>query len=193
MQQLWIVGGPNGAGKTTLADYWLAPRIPVVSPDAIATARNVSPIQAGRAALLEQERLLKEGKSFALDTTFSGNRELALMKRASQAGYKVNLIFICVDAPGVCLSRILERVQIGGHDVPDEDALRRYGRSLSNLTSAFDLADRILVLDNSGERRRLVFSYEQGRVKHMSPNLPDWAKKAIPHDILQAYSKGLGR
>lgn len=36
MPQLWIVAGPNGAGKTTIVDRWLAPRIPVVSPDAIA-------------------------------------------------------------------------------------------------------------------------------------------------------------
>lgn len=48
MPQLWVVAGPNGAGKTTLADRYLAPRIPVVSPDAIALSSRVTPFQAGR-------------------------------------------------------------------------------------------------------------------------------------------------
>ncbi len=72
MPQLWIVAGPNGAGKTTVADRWLSPRIPVISPDTLAVERNLSPNQAGRAAVAEQERLLAAGDSFALDTTLSG-------------------------------------------------------------------------------------------------------------------------
>jgi len=86
MSQLWIVAGPNGAGKTTIADRWLAPRIPVVSPDAIAASNHLSPIQAGKAAIAEQERLLAAGLDFGLDTTFSGTRELSLMRRAASAG-----------------------------------------------------------------------------------------------------------
>lgn len=132
MPQLWIVAGPNGAGKTTLADCWLSGRIPVISPDAIAALHGVSPIQAGRKAVLEQERLLVANASFALDTTLSGNRELAVMKRAAQAGYKVNLIFVCVENPAFCQTRVHERVASGGHSVPAEDVARRYGRSLSN-------------------------------------------------------------
>lgn len=108
MPQLWIVAGPNGVGKTTVADRWLAPRIPVISPDSLAVQRNLSPIQAGKAAVLEQERLLAMGDSLALDTTLSGNRELALMKRAADAGYKVNLLFICVESLALCQARILE-------------------------------------------------------------------------------------
>lgn len=113
MPQLWIVAGPNGAGKTTVADRWLSPRIPVVSPDALAAEEGLSPIQAGRAAVAEQERLLAANESFALDTTLSGNRELALMKRAAEAGYKVNLIFVCVESLALCQARILERTESG--------------------------------------------------------------------------------
>ena len=57
MPQLWIVAGPNGAGKTTLADEYLAGIVPVVSPDSIAVSQGLNPIQAGKAAILEQERL----------------------------------------------------------------------------------------------------------------------------------------
>ena len=114
MPQLWIVAGPNGVGKTTVADRWLSPRIPVVSPDTIAELDGASPVQAGKSAVREQKRLLTEGASFGVDTTFSGNRERALMKRAADAGYKVNLVFVCVESLALCQARILERVESGG-------------------------------------------------------------------------------
>ncbi|VAY89430.1 conserved hypothetical protein [mine drainage metagenome] len=186
MPQLWIVAGPNGAGKTTVADRWLAPRIPVISPDTIAMLHGNSPIQAGKAAILEQERLLAIGASFGLDTTFSGNRELTLMKRAVGCGYKVNFIFVCVESLALCQARILERIDSGGHAVPAEDVSRRYSRSLRNLASAFDLAERVFILDNTEEKRRLLLSVEHGRVKHFSSNLPQWAKDAIPDRFIHS-------
>ena len=180
MPQFWIVAGPNGAGKTTVADRWLALRIPVVSPDSIAAEQGLSPIRAAKAAIQEQDRLMAVNADFAIDTTFSGNRELALMKRATAAGYKVTVVFICVEDLEVCQGRVLERIESGGHGVPPEDVARRYSRSLEHLADALGLADRVFVLDNSGERRRLLLSVENGRVKHLSGNLPEWAKGAIP-------------
>lgn len=188
MPQLWIIAGPNGAGKTTVADRWPAPRIPVISPDTIAAAQGCSPIQAGKAAITEQERLLATSTSFGVDTTFSGNRELALMKRASEAGFKVNLIFVCVESLALCQARILERVASGGHAVPAEDVARRYGRSLNNLTAAFVLAERVFVLDNTGEKRRLLLSIERDRIKHISSNMPQWAKDTIPDQFTSTNS-----
>ncbi len=191
MPQLWIVAGPNGAGKTTVADRWLSPRIPVVSPDTIAALEGVSPVQAGKAAVREQERLLAEGASFGVDTTFSGNRELAVMQRAADAGFKVNLVFVCVESLALCQARILERVESGGHAVPAEDIARRYTRSLNNLSADFVLAERVFVLDNTGEKRRLLLSVERGRVKHLSSNLPTWAKGAIPPRFTRSHSPSI--
>jgi predicted ABC-type ATPase len=57
---------------------------------------------------------------------------------------------------------------------------RRYGRSLNNLLAAFDLAERVFILDNTAEKRRLLLSVENGRVKHISGNLPPWARNALP-------------
>lgn len=192
MPQFWIVAGPNGAGKTTIADRWLAARIPVVSPDAIAASRGLNPIQAGKAAVIEVDRLLAAGASFAVDTTLAGNRELTLMKRAGAAGYKVNLVFVGVKNLATCQARILERVEGGGHDVPPADVARRHTRSLAHLKDAIGLADRVFVLDNSGENRRLLLSVEDGRVKHLSSRLPAWAKEAIPLRLTRSSDLGLG-
>jgi predicted ABC-type ATPase len=114
MPQIWIVAGPNGAGKTTVTDRWFTPRIPVVSPDTLAFLQKLNPLQAGRAAIQLQERLLADRSSFSIDTTFSGKRELVLMRRAAAIGYKVNLVFICLETPALCQARVLERVGSGG-------------------------------------------------------------------------------
>lgn len=37
----------------------------------------------------------------------------------------------------------------GGHDVPPQDVIRRFSRSLENLPKAVNLADRVTILDNS--------------------------------------------
>ncbi|MEC4682069.1 MAG: AAA family ATPase [Nitrospirota bacterium] len=192
MPQLWIVAGPNGAGKTTIAERWLASRIPVISPDTLAAIHNLSPIQAGKAAIQEQERLLSSGASFAVDTTFSGNRELELMKRAKAREYKVNLIFICVSSSALCQARIEERISSGGHAVPAKDVARRFERSLENLKAAFDISERVFVLDNTGESHRLILSVERGRLKHFSRNTPDWAKQAIPERFIRSRGLGFG-
>jgi len=193
MPQLWIIGGPNGAGKTTVADRWFALRIPVISPDSISVLQELSPVRAGKFAIQEQERLLLEGASFAVDTTFSGKREIDLMMRADKAGFKVNLIFVCVVNVALCQARIEERIHSGGHAVPAEDVIRRFDRSLANLAIAFDIAERIFVLDNTGEKRKLLLSVENGRVKHLSNNIPEWAKRAIPDSIILSRRSGLGR
>ena len=110
---------------------------------------------------------------------------------SASVGYKISLVFVCVDTVALCQARILERVDSGGHSVPSQDVARRYGRSLSNLTTAFDLADRVFVLDNTGEKRRLLFSMENGRVKHLASKLPLWAQNSIPDRLLTHHKSRL--
>lgn len=86
---------------------------------------------------------------FAVDTTLSGRRELALMRRAADCGYKVNLVFVCLESPQLCQSRVAQRVAVGGHAVPPKEIARRYWRSVANLAEAMECAHRVLVLDNS--------------------------------------------
>ncbi|KXW57009.1 hypothetical protein FEMY_24730 [Ferrovum myxofaciens] len=106
------------------------------------------------------------------------------MKRAVGCGYKVNFIFVCVESLALCQVRILERVDSGGHAVPAEDVSRRYSRSLRNLASAFDLAERVFILDNTEEKRRLLLSVEHGRERETSPSAlrkSRRAQKKIPY------------
>jgi predicted ABC-type ATPase len=55
--QLWIIAGPNGSGKSTItAKYYRRfPALPIVNPDVIAVENKISPITAGKQALLAQK------------------------------------------------------------------------------------------------------------------------------------------
>ena len=187
MPQLWVVAGPNGAGKSTLTRRYLEGRLSIVNPDVIAQGLEPADptrarvrFQAGREAIHRQETFLTQGMDFALETTLSGNRELELMRRAREMGYKVTLVYLGIDAPGLADVRISQRVAEGGHHVPPEDVARRYSRSMTNLATALQIVDRAFVLDNSSQRRRLLLSMEHGQVKHRSRNLPRWAHDALP-------------
>lgn len=186
MPQLWVIAGPNGAGKSTLARRYLSGRLPLVNPDTIAqelcpadpTRRSVR-LQAGREAIHRQEALLTARADFAVETTLSGHRELALMQRARASGYKVTLVYIGIDTPGLAKVRIRQRVAEGGHAVLPEDVDRRYHRSMAALASALRSADRAFVLDNSARRQRLLLAMEHGQVRRLSRHLPRWVHENL--------------
>lgn len=183
LPHLWIFAGPNGAGKSTLAQRYVARRIEIINPDNIAV--EIAPNQqatpaiaskAGRIAIEQRHALLKLGCSFAIETTLSGQSECAFMKDALDRGFKVNLVFVGISSVLQSRSRVAERILRGGHAVPPADIERRFGRSMSHLTQAIQIAHRVLLLDNSGKRLRLLVSCENGRIKHISAHLPRWVQ-----------------
>ena len=156
MPELWVVGGPNGAGKSSILRQLSPQGIEIVSPDTIALELGVDDTAAGRLALAARKRLLFEGKSFCADTTFSGNSELGLLRSAKIREWSTSLIYVGVDNPGISRARIRARVARGEHDVPQRDVIRRFTRSQDNLWRAFDIPDRVCVLDNTGPTHRVV-------------------------------------
>jgi predicted ABC-type ATPase len=187
--QLWVFAGPNGAGKSTLTDRYVGDRLPIINPDVVALALDpasrgqAAALRAGRLVLQQQEEFLTQRKNFGRETTLTGNDVPNLMRRASAAGFKVNLVYVGLDDVKLSLRRVATRVADGGHDIARHDILRRYDRSIANLTQIIAAVDRVYVFDNSERRRRLVFSREDGRTKFVSKNLPAWAEKAIPASL----------
>lgn len=179
--QLWVIAGPNGSGKTTLAQRYFKDKLPVVNPDEI--AKELAPhdpqqlkiaTKAGKIAARQRKDYLNQSKSFAFETTFSGKGELALMHKAKDSGYKVNLVFVSTSSPTISRGRIRQRVSDGGHHVPSQDVIRRYHRSLANLPQGLAVVDRAFILDNSQSRLRLLLSRENEKIKTLTQTQPVW-------------------
>ena len=150
---LYVVAGPNGCGKSSFTQSRLR-HLQVVDPDAI--ARRIDPkgprsaaVAAGREAIRVQRAAVVARDTFAVETTLSGVGVFHLMAQAKTEGYKLELHFVCVNSVDEALNRIASRVAKGGHDVPEEDVRRRFGRALANLAPAIALSDESRLYDNS--------------------------------------------
>jgi predicted ABC-type ATPase len=139
---LWIIAGANGVGKTTFAKARIAAvsgSTHFVNLDLIAhglspLAPNQEQVRAARVALDMMRDLIARGQTFAIETTLSGRGHKGLIEEARAAGFAVHLLYFFVSSPEECLRRIARRVADGGHNVPERDARRRYGRSLAQFS-----------------------------------------------------------
>jgi predicted ABC-type ATPase len=73
------------------------------------------------------------------------------------------------------MQRVRNRVKRGGHDVPEEDQLRRYPRSFANFRKAFELADEAAVYDNSTAKGHVQIVVKGPLGTRILEPLPEWA------------------
>ena len=172
----WVVAGPNGAGKSTLVARYLKGRFPIVNPDELAFGENgIGILGAGRRALEERRSRLEQGQSFAIETTLTGRGEIEFMRRAKTAGFRIALVYVGLSSADLSHARVGFRVSLGGHHVPLDDVMRRYDRSTGNLPEAVAMADRVMLIDNSGLKRRMLKVLVNGEVRFQADHLSDWA------------------
>ncbi|MGO9060219.1 MAG: zeta toxin family protein [Candidatus Binataceae bacterium] len=184
---LWLLAGPNGAGKSTSSALLinLAGGIrEIVNPDEIARrllpgAPEKAAIQAGRLARQRFNDLLKERRSFAIETTLSGHLHLQDVKRAKSEGWNAGLLYVGLRSPHLAVDRVRQRTLRGGHDVPEEDIRRRYERSLVNLAAIYQIVDAVLVCDNSSSSFKIVLIANGGELTFKAPRLPRWASISL--------------
>jgi predicted ABC-type ATPase len=179
---LTVIAGPNGSGKSTLSrSVDFEGRRRLLDPDMIARRLNPSDpsagaIAAGREVLKRTADYLLRGVSFAIETTLSSRNRLELIRKAKFGGYTIHLVFVGLDSPERCITRIRNRAALGGHLIPDADVRRRYARSVANAAQALRLADMAGFYDNSGDSPRLVLSAKAGKVVWQTEPTPEWVK-----------------
>jgi predicted ABC-type ATPase len=154
-----ILGGPNGAGKTTCAAALLPVELQIrqfVNADTIAAglsafAPETAAVAAGRVMLRRLAELARERESFAFETTLASRSFVPFLRRLSEDGYRLSLIYVWLRTPELAVQRVAARVSQGGHAVPDETIRRRYRRGLINFLQRYQpLADDWVLCDNSG-------------------------------------------
>lgn len=142
-KELIIIAGPNGSGKTTFAnDFLVSYKAKFLNADDI--AKELSPdnfdkvrITAGKIFLKNLRNLINQNRSFVIESTLAGNYLLPVINHVKLKGYNVVIIYIFLENEDVAIKRIEERVLKGGHSVPKEDVIRRFGRSKSNFWNIY--------------------------------------------------------
>lgn len=171
-KELIVVGGPNGAGKTTFAEEYVAEHgCNYIGADLIAA--QLSPedpasvrISASREFLDRIERAVAGSQSFVVESTLSGRTFRRVLESAKSAGFTITIVYLMMDCAETCVDRVHERVEKGGHDVPEVDIRRRFTRSALNFWNLYrPLSDRWLLIYNAGDQPQDV---AVGAADHLS-------------------------
>ena len=166
-KNLYIIAGCNGAGKTT-ASFIILPEIldckEFVNADEI--AKGLSPFQpekvaveSGRIMISRINDLLKEGMSFAFETTLASKSYKNKIELAKSKGYSVTLLFFWLQTIELAKNRVATRVLEGGHNLPNNVIERRYVNGIKNLFSIYlPIIDDVMIFDNSQTKSQLIAS-----------------------------------
>jgi len=167
---LHVLGGPNGSGKSTLWKYVLEPELHLefVNADEIAEEHwpddpGSHAYEAAEMAAARREELVAARRSFATETVFSHQSKVELVTGAVEAGYLVTLHVIAVPET-TAVDRVDNRVENGGHAVPEDKIRGRYGRLWAHIADAIPLVEGCRVYDNTVAATpfRLVGEFERG-------------------------------
>lgn len=187
-RNVYIIAGPNGAGKTTFATTFLPEYTSCtnfINSDLI--AQGLSPfspasaaIKAGKLVLEQIHQFETKGTDFAFETTLSGKLYINLLKSLRKREHKIHLFFLWIPSVTLAVSRIKSRVAEGGHNVPVEDVIRRFGRSISNFFRLYQpFADSWMLFNNAGEMPILIAKKKNGRISILDENLYNSIVKGI--------------
>lgn len=183
----YIIAGPNGAGKTTFATEFLplyANCRNFINPDLLARAYSpfdpdAGMFRAGRTVLERIAEFTNARTDFAFETTLPGRAHVPLLRRVKKAGFRLHLFYLWIPSAELALLRIRDRVENGGHNVPERDVRRRFGRTLRNLFALCrPLLDTLHFFDNSSDTPRLIFKDEAGRTTINNAALYERLRKA---------------
>lgn len=172
MPSVRLIAGPNGSGKTTLTELLRVEHsIPLgqyLNPDDI--AKHIKRSGSFQGSEYDAEKLaqniavglrddwLRDELSLTYESVMSHESHIEFVKRAVEKNYKAYLYYVCISDTELNKERVAQRVQEGGHDVPEDKIESRHKRSLANLYDMLQICRRGFLFDNSSSE--MVFLAE---------------------------------
>lgn len=197
---IYVLAGTNGAGKSSLAGAAFRERgAEYFNPDEtarrlLAANPGVGLAQANSVAWHQGRRLLevaiREGKTYAFETTLGGTTIARLLHQALDRGIPVRMWYAGLEGPELHIARVRSRVAKGGHDIAEATIRKRYDKSRENLVDLIPRLTELRVFDNSVERDpatgatpepRLILHMRAGEIHEMCAirAVPVWAKPIV--------------
>lgn len=176
MPRLYIISGCNGAGKTT-ASYTLLPELlecsEFVNSDEFAKylepfKPELAKVRASRFMLQKINYLLGQNADFAIETTLATRSLLKITQRAQDQGYTVTVLYFWLNSPELAIQRVRDRVEKGGHNIPEEIIRRRYSTGIMYFFRDYSkICDRWILADNSLIPFKVVAEGKKEKITHM--------------------------
>lgn len=127
-----------------------------------------------------RQKLIQSHRDFTFETVMSSPDKIAILQQAQEEGYRTYLYYVATNDPFINISRVKNRVKMGGHGVSEDKIISRYFRSLDYLLQAIKLTNRAYIFDNSGEKRIWVAEITDGSTLSLqTESIPQWFQKYI--------------
>ena len=172
-----IIGGVNGTGKSSLTGVLKAETADlgkIIDVDKL-NIQYGNVIDGGKAAVNLINSCLNHGVSFTQETTLSGSRILKTIKRARELDYFIRLYYVGVNSADESMKRIRNRVEKGGHDIPEQDVKRRYNKRFEDLVNILPYCNEVKFYDNENGFVEKA-EYKNGELITKSKSIPEWIK-----------------
>lgn len=195
--QFILFAGVNGAGKSTLykSDFWRngtePHKLEFINPDEVLlelggnSADEADWLRAGKESVRRIHRCLKNGESFAQETTLSGKAALKTIKQAKVFGYDITIHYVGVESVSLAQKRIAHRASVGGHDINPALVQKRYGASLGNLAKAIGYCKDVHVYDNTFAFKEIAaWSNDALCWWGCTPSVGTWLQRAMLDDAV---------
>lgn len=179
MKRYTIIGGVNGTGKSSFVGSLKMQTTElgiIIDPDKITSSVNGNIIQGARIAIKQIENCIEKGISFTQETTLTGAKTTVTAKMAKEKGYYIKLYYIGLDSQEESIKRIKNRVEKGGHNIPEADVKRRYENRFKTLKEILPYCDEAIFVDNYNGYAEIA-EYKNGELIIKVKDQPEWIKE----------------
>jgi predicted ABC-type ATPase len=122
-----------------------------------------------------RRKALDASQSVSFETVMSSPDKVDLLREAQARGFRTYLYYIATEDPEINIQRVKNRVEKGGHDVPEAKIVSRYHRSLKLLVEAVRYTNRAFFFDTSETEAWYFAEATDGtRIELKSDRTPDW-------------------
>lgn len=176
-----LIAGVNGVGKSSFAGVLLTQPNELgiyIDADKITARLGGSALAGGKSALKQIRQYVTEGMSFIQETTLSGKQPLETIQEARGNGFQIQLFYIGLDSLDESLTRIQNRVRLGGHSIPEADVTRRFKKRFDDLLRVLPWCDSAKLYDNRNGFQ-LVAIWQNGLLQPVGFTQSEWLKELI--------------
>lgn len=146
----------------------------------ISKSLNTNSYEASLIVDFIRKLLFIEGKKFSFETVMSHHSKIDILNIAKENYYKTYLYFISTESEKINISRVKQRVILGGHPVEEDKIKERYYKSLYLLKEAVKNSFRSFIFDNSEKETKLILEVEKGEnILFHNKEIPKWVDKFL--------------